>query len=94
MANIGKIGNSYKITVSFGYDFRGKQVRQYKTYKPDENMSEAQIKKEVQRQAVLFEESCKQGQTNKAMKFESFVREWFKNVAEIKLKHRTLVHGI
>jgi len=92
MANVRKIGNSYKITISTGYDVRGKQVRQYKTYKPDPGMTESQIKKEVQRQAVLFEESVKQGQSSKAVKFEEFAEEWFKTVAEIKLKSRTLAN--
>ena len=93
MANIRKVGkNAYKITVSCGYDIHGKHIRRFLTYKPDEGMSESQIKKAVNREAVLFEESCKQGYVTSAIKFEKFAEEWFKNVASIKLKERTLAN--
>jgi integrase len=92
MATVQKRGNSYKINVSFGYSVNGKQVRQSMTWKPSEGMSARQIEKEVQRQAVLFEESCKRGQTTAAVKFEDFARKWFEEVAELKLKRRTVVN--
>jgi len=60
------------------------------TYKPQPGMSDKAIDKEVNRQAVLFEEQCKQGQTVTAAKFEAFAREWFKDYAELKLKRHTL----
>jgi len=54
MANIRKVGkNAYKITVSCGYDIHGKHIRRILTYKPDKGMSESQIKKAVNREAVL-----------------------------------------
>jgi hypothetical protein len=59
MANVTKRGNSYRIRVSCGYDVKGKQVFQAKTWKPPENMTERQIKKELDRQIVLFEEECR-----------------------------------
>jgi integrase len=90
MATIQKRGNAYKINVSCGYDVRGKQVRQTMTYKPEANMTDSQIKKELTRQAVLFEENCKQGQSTSAIKFEEFSRQWFEEVAVLKLKERTL----
>ncbi len=40
----------------------GQQVRRTMTYTPDEGMTAKQIEKEVQRQAILFEEKCKTGQ--------------------------------
>jgi integrase len=92
MATTQKIGDSYKISVSCGYDTHGKQVRQTMTWKPPENMTAAQIKKEVNRQAVLFEEDCKSGKTTAAVKFEDFARKWFEEVAELKLKRRTIVN--
>ena len=55
MATIQKRGISFKINVSCGYSVNGKQVRQSMTWKPAEGMTTAQIKKEVQRQAVIFE---------------------------------------
>ena len=90
MATITKRGNTYRIRTSCGYTVDGKQVVKSMTYKPREGMSEKQIEKEVRRQAVLFEESCKKGQAVTASKFETFAREWFRDCAELKLKRLTL----
>lgn len=90
MATITKRGNTYRIRTSCGYSVDGKQVVKSMTYKPREGMSEKQIEKEVRRQAVLFEESCKKGQTVTAAKFETFARKWFRDCAELKLKRLTL----
>jgi integrase len=90
MANITKRGDTFRIKVSCGYDVNGKQVVKSKTYKPDTTKSEKWNEKELQRQAVLFEEQCKQGQSVTAAKFETFAREWFKDYAELKLKRLTL----
>jgi integrase len=59
-------------------------------------MSEKQIKNELNRQTVLFEEQCKQGQTVTAAKFETFARDWFRDYAELKLKRLTIdsYHGM
>ena len=92
MATIKQRGNSYFITVSCGLDANGKKVRQTMTYKPDEKLSVAQIKKEVNRQAVLFEESVKAGKVNTAVKFEDYARQWFAEVAVFKLKERILAN--
>ena len=90
MANIQNRGNSYRIKVSCGYDTHGKQVIQSMTWKPDEKMTEKQIEKELNRQAVLFEEACMKGNVVATIKFEDFARQWFKEYAEIKLKQRTV----
>ena len=90
MANITKRGDTYRIKVSCGYDVNGKQVIKSMTYKPDPTKSDKWNEKEVNRQAVLFEESCKKGQTSTSMKFEVFAREWFKDYAELKLKRNTV----
>ena len=92
MATIKQRGNSYFITVSCGYDADGRKVRQTMTYKPDERLSLRQIEKEVNRQAVLFEESVRAGKVNTAVKFEEYARQWFKEVAVFKLKERTLAN--
>ncbi|MCL2639075.1 MAG: site-specific integrase [Oscillospiraceae bacterium] len=52
-------------------------------------MTTAQIKKEVQRQAVLFEEKCKQGQETIAIKFQALAEEWLKTYAKQNLRHST-----
>lgn len=90
MAAIQRRGNSFRIKVSCGYDARGKQVVQSMTWKPDEGMTEKQIEKEVQRQAVLFEEACLKGNVVATIKFEDFACQWFKEYAEIRLKQRTV----
>ena len=92
MANITKRNDTYRIKVSCGYDVSGKQVIKSMTYRPQAGMSDKAIEKEVNRQAVLFEEQCKQGQSVTAAKFETFAREWFKDYAELKLKRNTLCH--
>ncbi|MCL2841746.1 MAG: site-specific integrase [Defluviitaleaceae bacterium] len=90
MANITKRGDTYRIKVSCGYSVDGKQITKSTTYKPDPTKSEKWNEKELQRQAVLFEDSCKRGISTTAAKFENFAREWFANYAELKLKRLTL----
>lgn len=51
----GKGGVSYKITVSMGRDAQDKQIRHFKTWKPDRPMTARQMEKEVQRVALEFE---------------------------------------
>lgn len=89
MATITKRGGSYRIKVSCGYDINGKQMVQTKTWKPDEGMTTKQIEKEVQRQAVLFEESCKIGQITASVKFEAFAEQWFEEYAKLNLRSST-----
>lgn len=86
MATITKRCGSYRIKVSCGYDINGKQFVQTKTWKPDEGMTEKQIEKEVQRQAVLFEEACKIGQITANIKFETFAEQWFEEYAQLNLR--------
>ena len=90
MATIRKRGNTYQIRVSCGYDSSGKQVEQSMTWKPNAGMTERQIKKELNRQAVMFEEAVMNGQVVTAVKFEEFARSWFKTYAELKLKTQTI----
>lgn len=53
---------SYRIRVSHGYDIKGNKLKPYEmTYKPDPEMTEKQIEKELHKQAILFEEKCKLG---------------------------------
>ena len=87
----GKNGTSYLIRASCGYDVSGKQVMKSMTWKPTPGMTARQIEKELQRQAVIFEESCKSGAVgNGNVKFEVFARQWFKEYAEIHNRPRTV----
>lgn len=92
MASYYKRGNSYVIRVSCGCDAKGKQVYQSMTWKPEEGMTAKQIEKEVNRQAVLFEESCKHGFQKKVVKFEVFCEEWFEDYAKQNLRHTTYTY--
>ena len=40
-------------------------------------MTERQIQKELNRQAVMLEEACMHGYKAKAVKFQELVEEWF-----------------
>ncbi len=85
MPTIRKRNNSYQITVSCGYDTNNKQIRRTMTYTPEKGMTAKQIEKEVQRQAVLFEEQCQSGAvpTDGRMKLAEFVPIYLENA-----KHR------
>ena len=89
MASIQKRGNSYLIKVSCGYNCKGKQMVQTMTWKPEPEMTCKQIEKEVNRQAVMFEEACNQGYQSVAVKFETFCEEWFESYAKYNLRNTT-----
>ena len=66
---------SYTIRVYHGYDSNGKRLKPYTmSYKPAHGMTSKQIEKEVQRQATLFEEQCRNGQigANRNIKLADF----------------------
>lgn len=86
MATISKRGNSYRIRVSDGYDVNGKQKMRSMTWTPDPGMTPRQIEKELNRQAVLFEESRNMTAN---VKFQTFSEQWFAERVEGKLKETT-----
>ena len=87
MATIRKRGNSYQIRVSCGYDTSGNQVVQTMTWKPSENMSKKQIEKELNKQAILFEDKCMKGQVTANIKFQDFADQWFEEYAKLNLRN-------
>lgn len=87
MATIRKRGNTYQIRVSCGYDTKGNQVIQTTSWKPEPNMTARQAEKEVQKQAMLFEEKCLKGQITANVKFETFAEQWFEEYAKLNLRH-------
>ena len=92
MPTIQKRNNSYLISVSCGYDLTGKQIRRTMTYKPDSGMTQKQIEKELQRQAVLFEEQCAKGQVlDGNIKLADFIELYFDNYAKPTLKKKTVL---
>ena len=53
---------SYTIRVYHGYDSSGNRLKPYTmTYKPEPGMTAKQVEKELNRQAVQFEEKCMRG---------------------------------
>lgn len=54
---------SYTIRVYRGYDINNNRLKPYlMTWKPDSGMTDRQIQKELQRQALQFERQCKNGE--------------------------------
>ena len=93
MASIEKRSNgSYRITVSTGYDINGKKLRKHKTISLPDNMTERQREKEVQKQAVLFEQQVENGTylDGEKITFEEFSEKWLTDYAEKQLAPGTL----
>lgn len=90
MATVRKRGNSYQIRVSAGYNTKGEQVVRSKTWKPDPTMTERQIQKEVQKQALQFEDECLRGLAPEAVKFEELAEKWLNEHAELNLRKNTI----
>ncbi len=57
----GKNGVSFKITVTSGRNADGKQVRHFKTWRPDPGMTMRQMEKAVQKVAFEFEHLIEKG---------------------------------
>ena len=87
MATIRKRGTTYQIRVSCGYDSKGNQVIQTMSWTPGPNMTARQAEKEVQRQAILFEDKCLKGQVTANIKFEDFAEQWFEEYAKLNLRN-------
>jgi len=75
---VGKSGEvSYLIRVSAGYDINGKQIKKSMTWKPSPTMTDRQIEKELERQAVKFEEKVKNGGSiDDKIKFGDYANKW------------------
>lgn len=82
MANITKRKDSYLIRVSCGYDTNGKQIIKCTTWKPPQGMTKRQTERELQKQALEFEERCQNGlvSNNPRLTFAEFVPEYLKIV--------------
>ena len=61
MANIEKRGETYRIRVSCGYDTSGRQIMKRTTWKPELNLTEKQVQKELNRFVVDFENKVMNG---------------------------------
>lgn len=92
MANIRQRGNAYQITVSCGYDLRGRQLRATKTWTPPSGLTKRQVQKELNRQAVLFEEQVKAGivTVDGNIRLKDFSEKFMKEYASLYLKSTTV----
>lgn len=92
MATIEKRGSTYRITASVGYDVNGKQIRKRMTYKPDKDFTPAQLKRELNKQAMLFEEKCRSGlYMDGNMKLKDYIPIFYKDYCENNVRESTLI---
>ena len=82
MPSIEKRGNSFRFTVSLGYDVSGRQIRKTTTYTPPRNISESKAQKLAEKAFYEFEQQCN-GMTslNENMRFGALCDWYFENFA-------------
>ena len=88
----GKNGKvSYLIRVSAGYGVDGKQRKQSMTWTPPEGMTQKKIEKQLQIEALRFEEAVNAGTSQDgSMKFAAFAEKWLVEYARKQLKIKTV----
>ena len=74
MATITKRGNSYRIRVSHGYDYNGKQIISSMNWTPDPTLTPKQAEKEVKKIALSFEQKVKNQKSDGASRL--FLKEF------------------
>ena len=93
MASIEKRGDSYRVTVSAGYDASGRKLRQSATFKPDRLTATGRTKaeKEVQTFAAQFEHDVKAGalSVGGSMRFSELVDCYLEQYAALELEKGT-----
>ncbi|MDE6088698.1 MAG: tyrosine-type recombinase/integrase [Oscillospiraceae bacterium] len=78
VSKAGKV--TYYIRTYDGYDSKGKQIERSMTWVPPEGMSQKQIEKELQKQAVKFEESVRGGTCfDSDTRFGEYSETWLEN---------------
>lgn len=91
MATIQKRGRSFRIRAYAGYDVAGKQIERTTTWTPPDGMTDRQAEKEAARQAVLFEEKIRNGEScNGRIRFADFAEQWLTTYAHPQLRLRTV----
>ena len=78
VSKAGKV--TYYIRTYDGYDSKGKQIERSMTWVPPKGMSQKQIEKELQKQAVKFEESVRGGTCfDSDTRFGEYSETWLEN---------------
>lgn len=87
MASIEKRGDTYRIRVSNGFDYKGRRVSVSMTYTP-RSKKESAIEKEVLAEAIKFEERVRSGEyySGETVSFMDFAETWLEDWAK---KHVT-----
>ncbi len=90
MASIIERNGSYLIRANCGYNANGKKIQHSMTWTPSPNMTKRQIEREVEKQASLFDERCRNGIVlDSRMTFEKYINEVWIGRAEKNLKPTT-----
>lgn len=90
MATVTKRGQAFRITVSLGYDTKGKQIRKTTTFKPPENVTPRKAEKLANNFARDFERECFGAVSlRENMRFSDLCEWYFDNYAPNKLKDVT-----
>lgn len=75
--HVGKKGVSYYIRAFAGYDVTGKQIEKIMTWKPTPGMTQRQIEKAINEEAVIFEQKVQKGTAlNGTTTFAEFAQRW------------------
>lgn len=91
MASIKQRGDSFLVTVSMGYDIKGKKITKHKTFYKPNNMTPGKWEKEIQKLAIEFELGVEKGlHLSSNTTLNDFVIRWFKDYANNQLQPRTL----
>ncbi len=93
MASIEKRCNdTYRLTVSCGYDEKGRKKYKKKTIKIDIKLTQKQLQKELERQKIIFEEEVQKGTylDGENITFREFALKWFNDYAKKQLAKSTL----
>ena len=81
---------SYYIRVSNGYDREGRQVLVNRTYTPPPGLTGRKLERELQRQAVEFEQEVRNGlNLDTDMKLDNLIDRWFEQYIDKKCKPKT-----
>lgn len=90
MKGITKRGNSYRFTVSVGFDGNGKHIRKYTTFTPSPDLSEKEADELAKVEYGKFKDSVNGNQKfSPNMKFSELARIYFEDFAPNKLRVST-----
>lgn len=91
MATIEKRGNSYRVSVSNGYDSNGKKILIRKSFRRPDNITDRKWERELNRLALEFETEVLKGlYIDPSTTLEDYTKRWLKEYGEIQLQPKTI----